>query len=164
MAKEPRLFPGPQHDHRACLATGLDHADAICAERGARMTPNRRAVLQLLLSDHRPLTAYEIADRIDWQGRKGGAVQVYRALEFFAALGLVHRIESLNAYLACSRPGDRHGAQFLVCQDCGRVAEASDRGLQAGIRDLASRVGFEVHAPMIEVKGLCPDCAEASDD
>ena len=74
MAKAPRLFPGPQHDHRACLAAGLSHAEAVCAERGARMTPNRRAVLQLLLSDHRPLTAYEIADRIDWQGRKGGAV------------------------------------------------------------------------------------------
>jgi Fur family zinc uptake transcriptional regulator len=159
MADSARLFPLPEHDHRACVADGLAHAETICADAQARLTDNRRAVFEILLVDHVPLSAYEIADRIDWKGRRAAPVQVYRALEFLADLGLVHRIESLNAFLACSRPGDSHGAQFLVCTDCRRVAEASDTILEKGIRRLADSAGFQVHAPVIEVAGLCPDCA-----
>ncbi len=158
-SSDRRLFPSPTHDHRACVADGVGHAEAMCALQGARLTKNRRAVLEILLVDHVPLSAYEIAERIDWEGRRAAPVQVYRALEFLAGLGLVHRIESLNAFLACSRPGDRHGAQFLVCTDCRRVAEANDRGVRNGIRRLADSAGFQVHAPVIEVAGLCPDCA-----
>ena len=158
-SSKPRLFPSPAHDHRACVADGVDHAEAMCARQGARLTDNRRAVLEILLVDHVPLSAYEIAERIDWKGRRAAPVQIYRALDFLAGLGLVHRIESLNAFLACSRHGDRHGAQFLVCTDCRRVAEASDEGVQNGIRRLADSAGFQVHAPVIEVAGLCPDCA-----
>ena len=100
----------------------------------------------------------------DWKGRKGGAVQVYRALELFEALGLVHRIECLNAYIACSRLDASHGAQFLVCKNCNRVAEASDSRLERDIRRLAGQVGFQVHVPMVEIKGLCPDCAGGTNE
>ncbi len=163
------LFPHAGHDHALCRAAGVAHAERLCEREGARLTPNRRLVLERLLADHRPLSAYDIAERIDWQGRRGGPVQVYRALQFLEGLGLAHRIESLNAYVACaqtdsgpaSASGGDHGAQFLVCQDCGRVAEASDRQLDKVIAALAKRAGFQVRAPVIEVRGLCPDCVEA---
>ena len=159
-----RIFPGQRHDHSACIEIGLKRAEAACAAEGARLTPNRRVVLEVLLADHKPLSAYEIADRIDWQGRKGAPVQVYRALEFFESHGLVHRIESQNAYLACSLADGSHGAQFLVCRDCGRVAEASDAGLERGLKELASKAGFTVEAPVVEIKGLCSDCARPAHD
>lgn len=159
MAGQRTLFPKPGHDHGNCIASGFEHAEAACDERQVRLTPNRRAVLEVLLADHKPLSAYEIAERIDWKGRKGGPVQVYRALELFETLGLVHRIESLNAYIACSRQDDTHGAQFLVCKDCNRVAEACDSRLEQDIHRLAGQAGFQVHAPIVEIKGLCPDCA-----
>ncbi|MCP5366569.1 MAG: transcriptional repressor [Hyphomicrobiales bacterium] len=156
------LFPAARHDHRACVAGLLDHADELCRDQGLRLTPNRRVVLECLLADHKPLSAYDIAERIDWQGRRGGPVQVYRALRFFEDLGLVHRIESLNAFVACTHPvdgdGARHGAQFLVCTDCGRVAEASDPALRRDIGRMARQAGFQVQDPVIEIKGLCPDC------
>jgi Fur family zinc uptake transcriptional regulator len=161
--KKDKIFPGRRHDHGVCIEIGLKRAEAACAAGGARLTPNRRAVLEVLLSDHRPLSAYEIAERIDWQGRKGAPVQVYRALDFFETLGLVHRIESRNAYLACSQADGAHGAQFLVCRDCGRVAEASDSGLERGLRELAGKAGFTVEAPVVEIKGLCPDCTGRTD-
>jgi len=151
-------FPVARHDHAACVSDALAHSDALCRERSLRLTPNRRQVLEALVADHKPLSAYDIADRIDWQGRRGGPVQVYRALRFFEDLGLVHRIESLNAFVACSHYEEDHGAQFLVCTDCGRVAEASDRGVKREIGKLARQAGFEVHDPVIEIRGLCPDC------
>ena len=163
IVKKNRIFPGQQHDHDACIESGLKRAEAACKAGRARLTPNRRAVLEVLLADHKPLSAYEIAERIDWQGRRGAPVQVYRALDFFENLGLVHRIESRNAYLACSQADTSHGAQFLVCRDCGRVAEASDAGLERGLRELASKAGFTVEVPVVEIKGLCPDCVNRTD-
>ncbi len=74
-------------------------------------------------------------------------------------MGLVHRIESLNAYIACSRQDASHGAQFLVCKHCNRVAETCDSRLEKDIQRLAGQAGFQVHAPVVEIKGLCPDCA-----
>ncbi len=164
MASDRALFPEPGHDHGSCIASGFEYAEAACDGRRVRFTPNRRAVLEVLLSDHKPLSAYEIAERIDWRGRKGGPVQVYRALELFETLGLVHRIESLNAYIACSRQDASHGAQFLVCKHCNRVAEASDGRLEKDIQRLAEQAGFQVHAPVVEIKGLCPDCAANAND
>ena len=156
---DDEMFPGRNHDHGECVAASLTRAEAACAMRNARLTPNRRAVLEILLADHKPLGAYDIADRIRQRGRRTSPVQVYRSLELFQALGLVHRIESLNAYLACNAGRGRHGAQFLVCEDCGRVAETSDRHLEKGLHRLAREANFVLRAPVVEIKGLCPECA-----
>ena len=153
------LFPSSDHDHATCAAAALAEAEAICARHGARLTPKRRAVLSLLLEDHVPLGAYEIAGRVAWGDRRPASVAIYRVLAFLEHLGLVHRIESLNAYLACVRPSRAHGAQFLVCTACRRVAEASDTAMQRAVIRLAANIGFLVRAPVVEIKGLCPDCA-----
>jgi len=156
---EATEFPDADHDHDTCVAAALSDAESICARRGARLTPKRQAVLSLLLQDHVPLGAYEIAERVEWDGRRPASVAIYRVLAFLESLGLVHRIESLNAYLACVRPSRAHGAQFLVCTACRRVAEASDTAMQRAVIRLAANIGFLVRAPVVEIKGLCPDCA-----
>lgn len=149
------------HDHTHCIADALTRADALCAERGARLTALRRRVLELVWSSHRPRGAYAILEDLSQQDGKAAApLTVYRALEFLVEQGLVHRIESLNAYVGCAAPGDVHSGQFLVCEACGDAAEIDDPGVGAAINAAAAERGFRVQRPTVEVRGLCKSCQE----
>ncbi len=156
------FFPERQHDHEACVHAGMAYAEAACAKRNQRFTANRRSVLELLLAGHRPSGVYELMKQFDWKGRRPAPAQIYRALEFLESIGLVHRIESCNAYLACNRPGRHHSTIFLVCERCKTVAEVDAERMQNAIADLAGQTGFELHSQVLEARGLCPDCASTS--
>ena len=151
-------FPAPDHDHRHCVAGALDEAEAICARQGARLTKLRRQVLEIVWSGHAPIGAYDILDRLAARGRRAAPIAIYRALGFLMEQGLVHRLASQNAYVGCGSPGAPHVGQFLICSDCGTVAELSDRRIDRAIASGAARTGFAVEAPMVEIQGLCPDC------
>ena len=94
------VFPAPDHDHGRCASAAIAHAEVLCAARAQRLTPMRRHVLEALLDSHRPLGAYEIIERLGRHGRPA-PITVYRALDFLRDNGLVHRIESRNAFVAC---------------------------------------------------------------
>ncbi len=83
---------------------------------------------------------------------------VYRALEFLLAQGLIHRIESLNAYVGCVHPDGAHGGQFLICTGCGATAEVHDPRVDEAVVRRAEALGFAVARKTIEVEGLCPPC------
>ena len=155
---DQQSFPQPQHDHEACIHAGMAHAEAACERRNERFTANRRSVLELLLAGHRPLGVYELMKQFDWKGRKPAPAQIYRALEFLESIGLVHRIESCNAYLACNRPGRHRCTIFMVCEQCKTVAEVEAERMQDAITDLAGQTGFELHSQVLEARGLCPEC------
>lgn len=147
------------HDHAHCITDALTRADALCAQRGARLTSLRRRVLELVWSGHQPRGAYAILDDLTQQdGKPAAPLTVYRALEFLVDQGLVHRIESLNAYIGCPEPGAAHAAQFLVCEGCGTAVELDDPRVDDAIRAAASERGFQIRRPTVEVRGLCPDC------
>src|ERR1700690_3102505 len=118
-------FPAPDHDHDRCAADALDHAEKVCAQRAQKFTPIRRQVLQALLSSHRPLGAYEVIDELAKSMPRPAPITVYRALDFLMENGLVHRIESRNAFLACAHDHDDATAMvaFLICERCGSVGE-----------------------------------------
>ncbi|MCY4642086.1 MAG: Fur family transcriptional regulator [Gammaproteobacteria bacterium] len=158
MADSTPPFPHRLHDHQVCIDASMDRAEAACLDRSERFTENRRAVLKLLLTGHRPLGAYEILERFDWKKRRPAPAQIYRALAFLESIGLIHRIASRNAYLACSRPGSHLGTVFLVCEQCEMVAELEGTQMQTAINTLAEQSGFEPHTQVIEVTGLCPEC------
>lgn len=158
MVSDVVTFPDPKHDHRACIEAGLEAAERICAEKAARLTPDRRQVLEVLLDRHVALGAYDIIDSMDWGSRKRASSVVYRALDFLAGHGLVHKLHSRNAFVACSHPDGGHGAQFLICTDCDRIAEIADRKVERGVIAAARSAGFTVQSPMIEIEGLCPHC------
>lgn len=166
-------FADPGHDHAACVADALAAAERVAERRGVRLTEQRRRVLQLVWESHAPVGAYDLLDRLRDDGRKAAPPTVYRALEFLVDLGLVHRIESLNAYVGCGRPlratdgnpdeGDVpvvHSGQFLICRRCGTAAEIHDDAILDAIGSSATAVGFEVDATTVEVVGLCPGCAD----
>jgi Fur family zinc uptake transcriptional regulator len=155
--------PPPGHDHGACLDRGLEEAQARCADKGARLTPGRTRVLEVLLRDaaHRALGAYEILERLAaTEGSRPAPMSVYRALDFLVELGLVHRIASLNAFVACAHPRRDHGAQFLICRSCRSVTEITGLGVAQALRDAAQAVDFIAEPPIVEVPGLCTHCRD----
>ena len=142
----------------------LDRAEALCAERGARLTGLRRQVLGLILDAGGPAGAYDLMDRL--RERRGAAAPptVYRALEFLQGQGLVHRVERLSAFVGCVEEvghAHRHPAQFLICRNCGKVTEIEDDALAHALSAAARRVGFSVAGATIEAEGLCAACRAA---
>lgn len=147
-----------EHDHAACIAETMAAAEAHCAREGLRLTPVRRRVLEILLGEHKAQGAYDILAQLAEDGLGSQPPVAYRALEFLTRIGFVHRIECLNAYVACARPGARHAPGFLICRKCHGVAEtgvAPDRGT---LGRAAAASGFRIETAVQEVEGLCPDC------
>ena len=149
-----------RHDHRECQQHSRDAVEKLCESRQLRLTPRRRQVLEILLTSHQPMGAYDILaelNRLQPDAQLAPPI-VYRALEFLLAEGMIHRIESLNAYIACSRPGHQCVAQFLICRHCERVAEleTTNRKLLADAED----IGFEVDYSVVEITGLCAECRQ----
>jgi Fur family zinc uptake transcriptional regulator len=151
-------FPAPEHDHRHCVDQALTEAAELCRQRGVRLTPIRRRVLELVWASHKAVGAYEILDALRHEHAGAAPPTVYRALDFLIAQGFVHRIESLNAFVGCPHPADRHAGQFLICLDCGAAAELDAAALESSITDRASKLGFEVAHATLEVTGRCRHC------
>lgn len=154
-------FPAPGHDHARCSSEALAHAETLCAARSERLTPIRRQVLESLLSTHRPLGAYELIDRLAERGGRPAPITIYRALDFLLVQGLVHRIESRNAFVACihaHRTGDP--VVFLLCDRCGAVGEVHSAAAANALKAAARAAGFTPKTPVIEVAGVCTNCRE----
>jgi len=151
-------FPPAEHDHAACVRAALDRAAAICAERGVKLTELRRRVLELVLDRHTPVGAYDILERLAAERGRVAPPTVYRALDFLVSQGLVHRIDSRNAFVGCSRADGAHRACFLMCRACGSIAEIVDPDLDAAVEALAHRAGFEIGRQVIEIEGRCAAC------
>lgn len=146
------------HDHSHCLDGALDRAATLCAQKGVRLTALRRRVLELVWGGHRPLGAYDILASLRAERVGAAPPTVYRTLDFLRQQGLVHRIESLNAFVGCPDPDTPHGGQFLICRDCGLAAELNDAAVDLAIRKSAAAAGFAVGRKIIEIEGLCPHC------
>lgn len=151
-------FRESNHRHARCLQAALGKAESACAARGLRLTRLRRRVLELVWGSHEPVKAYEILDRLRAERRGAAPPTVYRALDFLRAEGFVHKIESLNSFVGCGEPGHRGSGQFLICRDCGEVAEIDDSEIITLITAKAIQLGFAIERQTIEVKGLCSDC------
>ena len=145
------------------IAQQLDQAAASCAAKGGRLTDIRRSVMALVIGAGRPVGAYTLLDRLKAERANAAPVTVYRALDFLRENGLIHRIERLNAFVACAESGEHehheHSVQFLICRTCGTVAEMEDHGIAAAVSDAAGRTGFRPDHATVEVEGTCGSCA-----
>ena len=147
-----------KHDHRACQQHLLDAARQLCESRNLRWTRRRREVMEILLGSHQPMGAYEILaelNQLDPDERVAPPI-VYRALEFLLEQGMIHRIESRNAFISCVQPGHQCAAQFLICRNCEQVAELENND-QSMLAE-ADNLGFEVDHSVIEITGVCAEC------
>ena len=136
------------------MTATLASAEAVCAQRGARLTRGRRALLEVLLAAAGPLTAYELLDRLPGET----PASVYRHLDFMLEHGLAHRLETTRAYVACGHPDHPHAGQFLICRQCGTVVEVEDERVDAATEQLGARAGFALDQRTVELTGVCGTC------
>lgn len=151
------------HDHSACVDSAIAAAEAHCAEKGLRFTPVRRAALDFLLRKHRALGAYEVLDRLRDAGFGSQPPVAYRALDFLVENGFAHKIERLNAFIACAHPGASHSPAFLICRLCEAVAEANSAPSRGTLGAAARAAGFTIERTVVEALGVCPACAGKAD-
>jgi Fur family zinc uptake transcriptional regulator len=143
---------------RRAIEMQLDRAVEVAAHHGARLTVLRRQVLGLILLADGPVTAYQLLDRLK-ETRKGAVPPtVYRTLEFLLAQRLIHKVERLNAFIACIESGHPHPAQFLICGECGAVTEIEDRAAAEALEHAAEQQGFHTRNTVVEIEGTCAAC------
>ena len=140
------------------VETALARAQRICSLRGARLTPVRRRVLELILHADQPTKAYALLAELEQERGKLGPPTVYRALDFLLAHQLIHRVETSNAFVACGDVERSHQSQFVICEDCGATEEIQDDEIVESLRRLGESRGFAVERQVIEARGLCPAC------
>lgn len=146
----------------APVAAAIDRAESLLQGQGLRLTPVRRRTLEILLETPGALGAYDVLARLAADGFGSQPPVAYRALDFLVEHGLVHRLRRINAFTACSHPGEHHHAAFLICRNCKRVEEVHAEHLRATLVSDARRAGFEVERTSLEASGLCPDCREGA--
>lgn len=137
------------HDH-----SGHDHVWAD------DLTPNQELVLGALAHAGAPLSAYDLLDRLRGDGLRA-PLQIYRALEKLTDRGLAHRLESLNAFVACAdaQCHVRGTIAFAICDKCGRVDEFAESGVEKRLAHWSQDSGFALRRTTIELRGLCAGCA-----
>ena len=146
-------------------ARTLQSAERLCQDKGLAFTPLRRQVYELIALEDTPVGAYDLLDRLKKQRANAAPVTVYRALDFLLEAGLIHRIDALQAYAACEIHGHGehasadHGGLMLVCNRCKNVIEFEDRKLERLIERTAMEHGFQVAQHLIEIRGICAQCA-----
>jgi len=142
----------------------LDRAAAACARQGGRLTDIRRQVLALIVAAGEPLGAYPLLDRLKGAKANATPATIYRALDFLQEHGLIHKVERLNAFIACTEAAEHpdhphhHAVQFLICGHCGGVTEMEDSGIAASVARAAEQTGFRPAHATVEVEGVCAAC------
>jgi len=149
MSHVPHVHDRAQH---------LAQAEAVCVAAGESLTPLRRRVLELLLDEDAPAKAYDLLSKLDTAQGPAKPPTIYRALEFLVRLGLAHRIESLNAFIACEIGACARATIFLICDRCGAAEEFDAGHALVDVREAAQRDGFEIHSTTIEAHGVCRAC------
>lgn len=151
-----------EHDdsNPADIQARLADAEASCSAQGIRLTPIRKQVLELLLRHRKGIKAYQLLDEVKALHEAAKPPTVYRALDFLLSAGLVHRLDSLNAYVACSAHQHRHHRNLLlVCGNCNAVSEVDDPAVCQWLAERVRDAGFELGVQCLEVKALCRACA-----
>jgi len=159
----PAIIRAMADDHTEKHRTRvIREAERICAEAGEQLTPLRRRVLELLLAQNGPAKAYDLLAGLGTASGPAKPPTVYRALEFLMRLGLAHRIESLNAFVACDVGACVRSTIFLICDKCRRAEEVDAGHALVDLSEAAAKDGFQIKRTMIEATGLCAACLKAA--
>jgi len=160
-AEAPHNHSHPsEHDHKKCVSEALGTAEHLCVVRGVQLTPIRHQVLELIWDSHKAVKAYELLDRIKPLQNAAKPATIYRALDFLIEQGLIHRVESLNAFVGCSCSGHQHEQLLLICNNCQEVEERSAPEVMQALSLEIRQADFIVHSKAIEIHGICAKCAQ----
>jgi len=147
-----------QHNHQGCVEHALQTAEQICLKKEVRLTGIRKNILKLICASHKAIGAYELLDLFREQDPKAKPVTIYRALDFLMEAGLVHKIESLNAFIACLQAETQHKSAILICELCKNAYEIDATPVYESLYSLSETVQFKPQCLTLELHGLCVNC------
>lgn len=148
------------HDHKACIHTALRKAEQLCMERGAQLTPIRHKVLELIWESHEAVKAYDLLERIKPFNDSAKPATVYRALDFLIEQKLIHRVESMNAFIGCNHVEGKHDLLLLICERCRQIEERPAMQVMESLSHELKLAGFLAQRKTIEIHGVCKHCSE----
>lgn len=158
------------HEHNSSVNSNNKHyieqnlaeATVLCELRGKRLTPIRAQILALMLKNDRTLKAYELLEQMQAIHSNAKPATIYRALDFLAEQGLIHRLDAVNGWTACQHIHSHHHDLLIVCTGCGTVKELSAPQISQQLTDLLATVGFSQNAPETEIRATCTSCRQSS--
>ncbi len=142
-------------------AQALDAAERVCAQRGVRLTSLRRRILEQILKTDGVIKAYDLIHDLSSRDRTIKPPTVYRSLAFLLDQGFIHRIESLNGFVACNHPGEAHETLLMICDACGRIDEMHPEHISKALDHAADEKGFAISSKVVELHGTCRGCRDA---
>lgn len=159
-------FPSPEKANGRSLAKAVERASAAFAEKNIRFTKLRQMVYEEIAATYSSIGAYEILARMAEKGTRVAPISIYRAIDALLEAGVIHRLESKNAFFACRRMDHRTGRRplFLSCEKCGAVGEVDGQDIFDMIGEAARGAKFVPRVKFVEVQGLCPRCASDAKD
>ena len=143
------------HDDAKGFVRAVENASE---ERGLRLTPLRKEVLELVAAAGKPVKAYDLLDHLRERHGNAAPPTVYRALDFLLEHGFIHKLESINAFVSCHHPAEAHQVPFLICDVCSSAQEVCDERVAELIEAQAKAFGFRPQAQTLEVHGICKNC------
>ena len=153
-------FKANRHRHKICVQTAMDLAKQHCKSHGIRLTPLRKRVIELIWANHKLVKAYDLLDQLKQEYLRIAPPTIYRTLDVLRAEGIVHKLETLNAYIGCGKPDSQHVGQFMICRHCYSVAEMASPDISEVIAAGSEKMGFTVEKEKIELIGCCKFCRE----
>ncbi len=148
------------HRHLRDADLFVREVEQACSERGLRLTPLRRRVLELMAAEDKPVKAYDLLDRLRESHDGAAPPTIYRALDFLHGNGFIHKLESVNAFVSCHHPAEAHQVPFLICDVCSSAFEVCDERVAQLISTQAESMGFRPQAQTLEVHGVCRACRQ----
>ena len=156
--RETHELHNSTHNHARCVDSAIQAATTLCEQQDLRFTPIRKRVLQLVWASHAPMAAYDLLKALRKEKGNAEAPTIYRALDFLLQHGMVHKIESMNAFVGCDHPGNPHAGQFLICTECNQVLEQESSDLSQLISRHAFSYNFTISSQTVEIMGTCERC------
>jgi Fur family zinc uptake transcriptional regulator len=146
------------HDHSVCVNTAIRSAEQLCHSRGVQLTPIRKRTLELIWSNHKASKAYDLLDQLKPELDSAKPTTVYRALDFLLEQGLIHRVESLNAFVGCHCSATHHEQILLICSKCHEVEELPVDQSLSSLDLRLKELDFLAQHKTLEIHGLCQEC------
>lgn len=148
------------HNHNKCQNEAFKKAEAIADKKGLKLTDLRKKVFDIIWQNHKAIKAYDIIEQLGKLERTQIKPPiVYRTLDFLVENGLVHRIDSINAFVGCTHADQDHECHFLICENCNDVTEICDEELDKKLNKTAKNAKFTVARKNIEILGVCKECS-----
>ncbi len=149
------------------LAQIVERAAKAFELKNLRFTTLRQKVFEEIAATHASIGAYEILARLGDKGTRVAPISVYRAIDALMEAGVIHRLESKNAFFACRRADHASTGRrpiFLSCEGCGGVIEADGQDIFDLIGERAQSAKFTPRVKFVEVQGMCSRCATGKKD